>query len=556
MHYRLGLTTAVLLCLGMVVGCGGGQNPTAKSQMITPAHRPAPMMISPAQQGELYGDLDGDEQPGVGDAIKILRIVVALDPENVLADANRNGGTDVGDAIKVLRCVVGLDSWPIARYGGSGSVGLTEAMTAPEATSPVPESSGDAAVDLLESWGDEGPKDIDEVETMLTDFANVVAVNPNSSAGQLGLSLAIVATGAQNAADVLGYYVFPEVGVTSVASLALDDKYSPGRLMNKAVSIVMVRPWHRRMNTVSPQGAIPGQPLTTEEVQDAIRNHILPTIDNALSRLEVLAQEPADTALITYTDPDDGEVYKVYPTDINLIIASLQLVKTFMLQLVAYDLDAGSYNWEIDLYQRDADSNGILEVDEYAPADPFLVLNSGQEMQQAGQALRGGVQRLIDSLDNRTADPRQITNLLLDESGANAADLRSYCQDALGILSGAVTVEMKYAHLNWQTWQWINQGTTLVQLNLSRIWDNPIGDVKDLLPPLTIEPEDLGGGVIEYDYTFEFSDLPDDTMNGVFPDAQIMNNIVEADYQYLAATYGNLEIEITNEAPWIAPPFP
>ena len=61
----------------------------------------------------LLGDLDGDGNPTVGDAIKILRIVVGLDPDDPCADANQNGGTDVGDAIKVLRCVVGLDAWPI-----------------------------------------------------------------------------------------------------------------------------------------------------------------------------------------------------------------------------------------------------------------------------------------------------------------------------------------------------------------------------------------------------------------------------------------------------------
>ena len=54
----------------------------------------------------------------VGDAIRILRIVVGLDPDDECADANENGSTDVGDAIKVLRCVVGLDAWPIGECGG------------------------------------------------------------------------------------------------------------------------------------------------------------------------------------------------------------------------------------------------------------------------------------------------------------------------------------------------------------------------------------------------------------------------------------------------------
>jgi len=49
----------------------------------------------------------------VGDAIKILRMVVGLDPYDPQADANQNGSADVGDAILVLRCVVDLEDWPI-----------------------------------------------------------------------------------------------------------------------------------------------------------------------------------------------------------------------------------------------------------------------------------------------------------------------------------------------------------------------------------------------------------------------------------------------------------
>ncbi len=38
---------------------------------------------------------------------------MGLDDADPYADANQSGTTDVGDAIKVLRCVVGLEPWPI-----------------------------------------------------------------------------------------------------------------------------------------------------------------------------------------------------------------------------------------------------------------------------------------------------------------------------------------------------------------------------------------------------------------------------------------------------------
>jgi formylglycine-generating enzyme required for sulfatase activity len=67
----------------------------------------------------LPGDIDGDGNPSVGDAIAILRIVVGLAPDNAVADCNRNGSVDIGDAIAVLRCVVGLDVWPIGWGAGN-----------------------------------------------------------------------------------------------------------------------------------------------------------------------------------------------------------------------------------------------------------------------------------------------------------------------------------------------------------------------------------------------------------------------------------------------------
>ncbi len=100
-----------------VSGCGGGREETVTALSDTgSAVRPAsvePAEVLPANAQQYLGDMDGDGTPSVGDAIKILRIVVGLDPANPCADANQNGGTDVGDAIMVLRIVVGLDDWPI-----------------------------------------------------------------------------------------------------------------------------------------------------------------------------------------------------------------------------------------------------------------------------------------------------------------------------------------------------------------------------------------------------------------------------------------------------------
>ena len=112
MLYRWSLGITVVAVVALAAGCGGGSSgPRPQGiQSVRPAASSA--VVAPAQ-GQYLGDMDGDGQPSVGDAIKILRIVVGLDDDDPCADANENGGTDVGDAIKVLRCVVGLDQWPI-----------------------------------------------------------------------------------------------------------------------------------------------------------------------------------------------------------------------------------------------------------------------------------------------------------------------------------------------------------------------------------------------------------------------------------------------------------
>lgn len=95
--------------LAAIAGCGGK----------------GPAVTIPAQGEVLIGDLDGDGQPGVADAIAILRIVVGLQPPTATADATCDGAVTVADAIALLRCVVGLATWPIIcvdRFDGSPTI--------------------------------------------------------------------------------------------------------------------------------------------------------------------------------------------------------------------------------------------------------------------------------------------------------------------------------------------------------------------------------------------------------------------------------------------------
>ena len=124
-RWSLGITVVTIVVL--TGGCGGGR-PGLRPQGLQKIE-PASSDTVALAQGQYLGDMDGDGNPTVGDAIKILRIVVGLDDNDPNADANQNGGTDVGDAIMVLRCEVGLDPWPIGAVSMALDVTILSALS-------------------------------------------------------------------------------------------------------------------------------------------------------------------------------------------------------------------------------------------------------------------------------------------------------------------------------------------------------------------------------------------------------------------------------------------
>ena len=118
----------------LLAGCGG----SAHNQRAAVRPSSAPQQPDTQANGlPLLGDLDADGSAGVGDAIKILRIVVGLDADSPAADANQNGSTDVGDAIKLLRLVVGLETgWPLT-WQRAWVTGVVKEFIDPQTTPPL-----------------------------------------------------------------------------------------------------------------------------------------------------------------------------------------------------------------------------------------------------------------------------------------------------------------------------------------------------------------------------------------------------------------------------------
>jgi len=378
----------------------------------------------------------------------------------------------------------------LASCGGGGDgaepplpegIDTTQALNAPQATDPQP--AGDASQDALEEWETQYPTTEQELAADLQQFVDLCAANPDDSGSQLGLLLALAAAGMHNASDYLGYDLFNELSLSSAAGAFARGTVTPELVMGQGVGTLVTRPG-QDSSTSRSRGVIPGTdpPLTTEQVQAAIEQLVLPALANAVVRLDALADAAGPDPLISFTA--NGDTYSLYGADFDAIAASIQLVRVFLLQLVAYNLNPGSYDWDEELRLKDANGNGILTVAEYAPHDPFLTLRSRQSMVDAGGALRGAVSRGRSALQNRTSDPDQLLNQL---GLGDTSEIEGNLQDALAILSGQVQFEAEYGDYNWGTDTWSDEGTANVPVNMRSCWDNPISDVKNLFPPLTIE---------------------------------------------------------------------
>ena len=120
----------------VVSGCGGSEGTATAlvAQGSSPSHAGSQAAVSPASSsdvvkpmsGSYLGDMDGDGDATVGDAIIILRFVVGLDLptsyESWLAnvDGSYDPAIDIGDAIMVLQAVVNPQLWPLPWPGGGG----------------------------------------------------------------------------------------------------------------------------------------------------------------------------------------------------------------------------------------------------------------------------------------------------------------------------------------------------------------------------------------------------------------------------------------------------
>jgi hypothetical protein len=360
------------------------------------------------------------------------------------------------------------------------------------ATAAAPAAGARQYQDAMAGWEDENniPSDQEEMQDELNRWCDAVEANPNDAAAQLGLSMVILAMSGDNAAQDLGYDLFAELDLQAVASVQFNGDLTPETVMADSLATTMngTLPKIRGLEGVHPAQA-GGKNVTAQDLvgwQNAIATHLLPALENVLQRARAIADnaDPA-TALVSYTDGGD-ETYTVHAADFAAMAALMDLIYSPLLEISAVNVNYGSFEWDRDITELDANDDGVLTTDEYLPARPFLDINEDL-WDDAGAALRDCVARLIQAIDGIPADPDDLLNRAVGDS--DLTNLRESLVEVGEMLAGEITVSVELSE--WEDpapADWINGQTTDIRMNMREMWDSPPDNLRDLMPQLIMVP--------------------------------------------------------------------
>ncbi len=270
-------------------------------------------------------------------------------------------------------------------------------------------------------------------------------------------------------------------------------------------------------------------PLTVAGVQQDIKDILIPALEDALPALRVAQQctDPIMSLLIetpdywsdAHSEWHEGEVrvYNIYDAEMYALEAVIDGLLAQLRVLVAYNLDPGDYDFDLEDYERDADSNGILTPAEWMPASPFGELVDASEMAAAKSDTIAGLNAA-----------RQAISIVLNETRANGfleaftdedrpgttpeearADLEELDQDLAEVQAAidapsVVTMSLTNDEGEQQEYS--------ITCHFGAFYDTPPADLKALMPNLGLESS---WGEAE-GYTIGAS-WPDRTLGGIFP---------------------------------------
>jgi len=254
-------------------------------------------------------------------------------------------------------------------------------------------------------------------------------------------------------------------------------------------------------------------PPTVSELQKSIKDKVIPIVDYIIARFEVL--ENSSWVSTTFEFKDGGAVEKVEvdKTDVYAADATLQLLKSFLCNICAWDLDIVYEDFE----NGDSAEAAIRKIiEKQSPYDKFLTLKDTPMLNSSGNSLDAFAAKLLNamnSLENESDDqehdliPQPDT---FDESWEKT-------KDAIGQLRAALDGQETIDFSDYDPEATDVPGLTI---NLAAFfYTNPIQDLRDKFIPAGIwiwEPE-VDFTEEDLDQDGETPDFNDPTFNGLLP---------------------------------------
>ncbi|MBM3472803.1 MAG: hypothetical protein FJX75_05990 [Armatimonadetes bacterium] len=377
-------------------------------------------------------------------------------------------------------------------------INLGPALAVPLATAPAVGASANVTrLNKLQNEANQ-PSTVAELKTELNFWVSAANTNPNDSAAQLGLSLAIATAASQNAAHAVGESMFGTTRVMDVAALGVGPKLRPQRLMSDALAaLTSARVPPARGTAASDSAATTATDL--KNYRAAIQNYVLSPLENVQDRLMAIADGAAVTKKL-FTLKIDGSPGTVYSADFRAVGAVFELVRCALLMATSVNPDYGTYDWNLDLVQRDANKDSKLTVAEYAPAAPFGNVTAAT-WTQAGGVLREAVADMNQALADMREDDAEVLQRALAGMG-DPTGFEANLADAATMLNGQVNVSV---YTESAAGMDASEALTKVPLNLRELWDTPPASLRGLLPPLYLgldygQYATVGGPLFEMEF--------------------------------------------------------
>lgn len=217
------------------------------------------------------------------------------------------------------------------------------------------------------------------------------------------------------------------------------------------------------------------------ELQDIVENSFIPIINTALARLEVVEGDSAFVFSITGPMQGDSEAgpLELDLTEVYVVDMALRVVNTTLQTVVAYNFDVATH-----------DSAGMIAALSQNSAFLTLRANGSSNLQKAIMDARTAVLKAqlgLDFLEAETDNQDDDLIVLDNTSSGDVQNIRNTLSDIQNALNGPSWVYWDNWHEEYIDGQWYEYTTPdSLRIDPSRMFDHPISDLKQMLPPYTV----------------------------------------------------------------------